>query len=158
MRKIILLVILNIVFTLFQESFLLEFFGSVINPNLILCLGYAYFFANDTQGALISLLLGGFFIDMSGTGIVGITSVIMILVLLFSIFVRRSLFKGAGIQALLIIVATVVLKMVFNFPELGYSNGLVLNGIINVFLSFGIYYVVFKSGKRFLSVEYRIKA
>ncbi len=158
MSKNITILIICLALAIFQESFLLEFFGAALNPNLIIGLCFAFIFIDDYESALFTALMGGLFLDFLGTSIVGLSSLVLILLLLASKWVKRSVFRGIGFQVGLIIISTIVFKVVLGYPEFAYSSPIFFSGILNSAFSWVTYLVLKRSKQRYLSTEYRIKA
>ncbi|MFC1756054.1 hypothetical protein ACFLZK_01560 [Patescibacteria group bacterium] len=158
MRKSIAIIIICLVFVIFQESFMLEFFGGAINPNLIIALAFSFMFIDDYRTAMFTALVGGIFLDFLGVGIIGLSSFLLILFLLFSRWIKKTIFRGIWIQIVMIIVSTIVFKLVINYPDMIYSGKILFSGLINSIISSLIFLVLNKIRQRYLSIEYRIKA
>ena len=158
MRKSIIILILSLIFVIFQESFLLEFFGNALNPNLVISLCFGFMLIDDYHDALFTAFIGGLFYDFLGVGIVGLTSFILIVFLATSRWVRKTIFRGAWVQMIFIIVTTVFFKVVMTYPDFDYSSKILASGVVNALISLIFYVVLEKIRKRFLSTEYRIKA
>lgn len=158
MRKNIAIIFICLMFVIFQESFMLEFFGSALNPNLIIALSFSFIFVDDYKTAFYAALIGGLFLDFLGVGIVGLSSFILILLLVISRWVKKTMFRGIGMQMVLVVVSTIVFKMVMNFPDMVYSGKILFSGVLNSIMSLLVYMVLKRMGERYLSTEYRIKA
>lgn len=158
MKNLILIIFINILLVLFQESFFLEIFGSELNINFVLALGFSFFFANQESDALKSLLVGGLIIDLISTNIVGITSTIFILIMLIASFIKRNIFNGLGIQVLVLILSVVIYKFIMNFQNFSFSLNILTSGLLTFIVSFCLYLLISKLKNRFLSSEFRIRA
>ena len=158
MRKNLGILLISLIFVIFQESFMLEFFGSALNPNLIVCVCFAFMLIDDYDGALFTAFMGGLFYDLLGVGVVGLASFILILFLAASQWVKKTVLRGAWVQILFIILATVFFKTALAYPDFVYNTGILVSGVINVFISILFYGLLIKIKNRFLSTEYRIKA
>lgn len=158
MRKNLSILIISLIFVIFQESFMLEFFGSALNPNLIICLCFGFMLIDDYEDALFTAFIGGLFYDFLGVGIVGLTSFILILFLAASQWVKKTIFRGAWVQILFIIITTLFFKVAMTYPDFVYSSRVLMSGVFNVAVALVFYALLEKARKRFLSAEYRIKA
>jgi len=158
MRKNIIITFVCLVFVIFQESFMLEFFGSALNPNLIIALAFSFMFIDDTKRAMFTALIGGLFLDFLGVSIVGLSSFILIVSLGFTAWTKKTVFRGVWTQVVLVIVSTVVFKLLMGYPDIVYSGKLLASGVLNAAISLVFFLVLNKSRQRYLSVEYRIKA
>ena len=158
MRKYLLITILGLVLTLLQESFTWEFFGAAINPNLILAMCFAFLLADDRRGALYSAFIGGLWLDLTGVGIVGLSSFVLVLLLVIASWIRNTLFKGVWIQVTVIICSTILFKLIMSYPQLVYSWKLFAAGTLTTLTSLAIYWVLDHTRQRYLSFEFRIRA
>ena len=158
MRKNIAIIIICLVFVIFQESFMLEFFGSALNPNLIIALSFSFIFIDDYDPALFTALIGGLLLDFLRVGIVGLSSFLIILLLVFSRWIKKTIFRGVWIQIVMIIVSTIVFKLVINYPDVIYSGKILFSGLLNSTVSSLIFLILNRIRQRYLSIEYRIKA
>lgn len=157
-KNIWIILIVNLILALIQQSFLHEFFGGGFNPNLVLSLAFAFLLIEEDQLALISAIFGGLFLDLGLVSIIGLSPFIFLMFILFSQIIKRTVFRGVILQILLIIVSTVIYKIFLNFPELQVNYKFVVSGVLNSFISITLMYFFTKSSERFLSIEYRIKA
>jgi len=158
MRKYLFITIINLVIVLLQESFSWEFFGQAMNPNFIVAISFAFLMIDDHRGALFSAFIGGFWLDLVGVGIVGLSSFFLVLLLAIALWIKKSTVKAMWFQALLIIGATIIFKLVISYPELNYSWQLFLSGVLSSIISLGFYYILSRTKHRYLSFEFRIKA
>ena len=94
MKKVLILLIVNIFLVLIQGSFLRELMGSAFMPNLVVAFAFAFFFADREDLALTSAFIGGLLQDLFGFSIVGISSLVIIGALIFFKFVKQYLFRG----------------------------------------------------------------
>jgi hypothetical protein len=158
MRKYFLIFIVNLILIFLQESFLSEIFGPFLNPSLVISLGYAFLLSEDDDLALFSLLVGGLILDLLGTGIIGLSSVVLVFLLLISFQVRKTIFRGVLTQIVFIIITTVIFKMISGYPPLVYNFKLILSGVANAALAVFAAQILTRFKKRYLSLEFRIKA
>lgn len=158
MRKNIGILFTCLIFVIVQESFLFEFFGASLNPNLIIAFCFSFMLMDDYEGALFTAFMGGLFHDFLGVGIVGLSSMILVLALVFSQWVKKTIFRGMWVQALFIVGFTVVYKLLVSLPDINYSFKVLMSGFLNVGLSLLLFSMLKKFKVSFLSTEYRIKA
>ena len=158
MRNHFFVSIVILVLVLVQESFLLEFFGSYLNPSLVIALAYGLLLTDDESLALYSGFFGGLMLDMVGVGLVGLSSLVLVVLLLVAIFIRKTVFRGFGYQLLMIVLTNVIYVLVLNFPNLGFSSGLLFSGALSGLIALAFSLVVRRMRKRYLSSEYRIRA
>jgi len=158
MRKNITILILSLILVIFQESFLLEFFGGALNPNLIIALCFGFMFNEEYDTALFAALIGGLFLDFLSVGIVGMTSIAIIVCLVLSQWVKRTIFMGAWVHIVFVIASTVFYKVIMSYPDFDYNGKILISCIINLVLSLGFYAILRRFKNRFLSTEYRIKS
>lgn len=158
MRKYLLITTLNLILVLVQGSFIWEFFGSLLNPNLIIALCFAFLLIDDHQAAMFSAFIGGLWLDLAGTGVIGLSSVVLLVLVSSAMWIRRTLFKGAWVQGALIIGSTIMFKLILNYPDLFYSWMLLIAGGLTCLFSFIFYLVLGRTKQRYLSFEFRIRA
>jgi len=158
MRKNLVIMFVCLIFVIFQESFLLEFFGAALNPNLIIALCFTFIFIDDIDSAMFTALIGGLFLDFLGVSIVGLSSLILILLLVISRWMKKTVFRGIWVQIGLIIGSTIIFKLLMGYPGLVYSNKILFSGFLNSAISLVFYLILSKIRQRYLSTEYRIKA
>jgi hypothetical protein len=89
---------------------------------------------------------------------VGLTPFILILFLAGSQWVRKTIFRGAWVQMVFVIITTVFFKVAMTYPEFAYNGRILAAGVINAVVALIFYVILEKIRKRFLSTEYRIKA
>lgn len=75
------LILINIFSVIIQTSFLQEFFGNKINPNLVAIIVFAMLLKGSITSAYLSAIVGGLFLDLVSGGIVGLSA------FLFTLFV-----------------------------------------------------------------------
>jgi|GEM_PF-4521276 len=158
MRKYLFITITTLILVLIQDSFLWEFLGTEFNPSLIIALCFALIFCDDSAGALFCALVGGLWLDLMGVGIVGLSSFLLLLLLLAAMWIRRSLLRGVWIQILLVIIITIVFKIAMNYPEAIFSWRLLFSGLLNFLIAMLIHYIIGRTRQKYLSFEFRIRA
>ncbi len=158
MRKYFLITIFSLILVLLEESFAGEFLGAALNPNLILALSFAFLFADDRRASLYSALIGGLWLDLMGVGIVGLSSFMLVLLLILASWIRNALFKGVWVQVVVIVCSTMLFKLIMNYPQMNYSWKLVVAGILTSLISLIFYWGLSRTRQRFLSFEFRIRA
>lgn len=158
MRKYFIIFIINLIIIFLQESFLVELFGPFLNPNLIIGLGYAFLLSGDDDLALFSLLVGGIILDLLGTGIIGLSSLVLVLLMLISFQVRKTIFRGILNQIIFIVISVVIYKMLSSYPPLIYNFRLVVSGAISAVIAVIVSQILIKFKERYLSFEFRIRA
>jgi len=158
MKKYLFITIFNLVAVLLQESFSWEFFGQAINPSFIVAISFAFLMVDDHPGAMFSAFIGGLWLDLVGVGIVGMSTFALVLLLVLAMWIKKSMVEAAWFQAILIIGATIIFKLVISYPELTYSWKLFFSGILTSMISLGFHYILSRTKHRYLSFEFRIKA
>lgn len=158
MKKYILLTIALLLTVLFQESFLLEMLGPRVNVNVVVSLIFVLILINKDQEALISAFTGGLILDLISVGIVGVSSLVLVLLVHVSLLIRRHLSKGITVHILLLMLGSVVYKMIAAFPSFEFSAGMLMGSALNVILSGLIYLLISSMSHRYKSDEFRIRA
>lgn len=157
MRKYVVIVILNIVFVIFNQSFLNEFLGADLSPIFVLAISYAYFFSDKTNLAYFSALFGGLILDLQGFEIIGIFSTMFVLFILISSLIKKYLFKALLIHVLFLFVFNLIAKLYLTFPDFYVSSKFVISSVITSVISIIFFTILRKTGTRYISSEYRIK-
>ena len=75
------LIVLNIFSVIIQTSFLLELFGTKLNPNLVATVVFSMLLVGDTASAYLSAFVGGLLLDIVSGGVIGLGA------FLFTLFV-----------------------------------------------------------------------
>lgn len=158
MKRVLLLIFMNLILVLLQASFLAEFLGGSLNPNLVVSLAYAFALADDDTSASLSMFIGSFFLDLQGTSIVGLSILFFVLILHLSILLRKTIFKGYGTQILFIFLSTVIYKMLISGFDFSLNFSLVFSGVITAVLAAVMAYFIRRFQIRYVSTEYRIRA
>ena len=115
MKRVLLLFVVNLVLVLIQTSLFLELFGARFNPNLVLAFALVLFAYNKTATALLSCLIGGVLIDLSGVGILGLTPFIFVILMLILSYARQHLFRSFILKIIASLVFPFVYSSVINF-------------------------------------------
>ena len=158
MRKYIVIAIINIILIFLEESFFYELFGAELNPNLVIALSFALIIVKEDELALYAALIGGFFLDLLGAGIIGLSSLTLILLMQISMKVGKTIYRGLITQLIFIVITTIVYKILMNYPPLYYNKTLFFSGVMTASLSVLISQALARFKKRYLSTEFRIKA
>ncbi len=158
MRKYLIIIFINLLLVFVQESFFLEFFGTVFNPHLVTSLGFSFILLEDDHNGLASMFIGGLLLDLLGTGVIGLSSLVLIVMLLISMLVRKTFFRGLITQIFFIILTTVVFKILMNYPHIIFDKNLILSGLITSFIALLFSFVIRRLKQRYLSLEFRIRA
>lgn len=158
MRKATVLIILNLILVIIQESFFLELFGPSLNISLILALAFGYFLSNQEKEALDSALFGGLVIDLVNPNIIGLSSLLFVVLLLIAGVIKRYFFKGFGFQLVVVVLSVCIYKLVISYPKIHFAQELVISGIMTFILSFMLHLLINKITHKFKSIEYRIRS
>ena len=94
MKKVILLIFINIVLALFQTAFFPTLFGKHFYINWVLLMGLAWFYVDAPVTAMKSVFIGGTILDVLTGSRPGLSPAIMTLGLYVLILIKKSLFKG----------------------------------------------------------------
>ncbi len=108
MKKILILLVVNIFLVLIQVSFLRELVGPVLMPNLVIAFAFAFFFADREDLALTSAFIGGLLLDLFWFSIIGFSPLIIIASLIFFKFVKQYLFRGWVANLILVFLTQVI--------------------------------------------------
>lgn len=121
MKKLMLLTFINLVLALFQNVFMLELFGPVLNPNLILAFGFSLIALNKKDISVWSVFLGGLFVDMLSSNILGISPLLLIFLVYVAFYVQNYLFRGMHISLIMLFLASITYLVIptLYFPGLG---------------------------------------
>lgn len=158
MKRYIILAILIFVTVIFQQSFILELFGPVLTINFVLVYMFAFALNEDMTLAYFTGLIGGLFIDLSGTGIVGLSGFVLILMVWGFSLLRQLFISNYSLHLLLIALFSIVYTLIFSYSSFEFSFNLFAASIFSALLS-GIFATIIKRLKRnYLSEEYRIRA
>jgi hypothetical protein len=96
MKKILILIFINIIIGLLQVSFFPTLFGSKILINWILAFGLSWLLVYAPVTALKSVFIGGLVLDILLGTRLGLSSLIMTSGVYSLILVRSYLFRGIG--------------------------------------------------------------
>lgn len=107
MKRFFVLLIINIVLVMLQNSFFAELFGANSNPNLVLAFAFGLFFLDREDFYLMSGFLGGVLLDLFGFSIVGLSALVITGTLILFSYIRRYLFKGWLSNIVLVFVAQI---------------------------------------------------
>jgi rod shape-determining protein MreD len=158
MRKYFIVTIVNIILIFLQESFLVELFGVAFNPNLVIALGFSLVLVDEDDLALFSVLIGGLFLDLLSTGIIGLSSLVLVLLLYMAIQARKTIYRGVFTQLIFVVITAIIYKILANYPPIVYERTLFYSGIYTSVLVLFLRQILLKFKKRYLSSEFRIKA
>lgn len=110
--------------SLFLISFVYHAFFSVIfgsyTPNLLISLPLALAFKNKSQAALFSAFLLGIFADLFASGILGITSIYILVILYLYLILKTRIAYLTTLTLLWIFIANLVQQVIIQ--NLLYSN------------------------------------
>jgi len=145
MRKLFVLLFINIVLGLMQTAFFPALLGSKVLTNWVLAFGLSWLLVNAPVTALKSVFLGGIILDILLGNFLGVSSLIMTLGIYCLILVRSYLFKGvishfvigsflAFVYYLFILGVTKI-----TFTALFFS---LLTALMSVFISFVIRQII----------------
>lgn len=118
MKKVLTIILLNILLVLIQTSFLRELLGDFIAPNLVISFAYALLFMNFEDTSLMSIFIGGLLLDLFGFSIVGLSPLILTGTLILFRYIKKYLFRGWLSNLVLIFLAEAVYSNVI----LGFSQ------------------------------------
>jgi hypothetical protein len=141
-KKILLILIVNLVLSLLQTAFFPEFFGNYIYLNLVLSLGFALLLVDKTNEAFLSVCIGGLITDLLGVGIIGLGMFVMIFVTSASFYVYKFFFRSRSVRILLIFFSNIVFNFIALEPRFVLNTSLIGSGFLNLILVFIIYFVL----------------
>ena len=122
MKKVLILLIINIFLVLVQGSFLRELVAAVLMPNLVIAFAFAFFFADREYLALTSAFIGGLLLDLFGFSIIGFSSLIIIASLIFFKFVKQYLFRGWVANLILVFLTQILYANILSgFSQTGHQ-------------------------------------
>ncbi|OGC51043.1 hypothetical protein A3A69_01880 [candidate division WWE3 bacterium RIFCSPLOWO2_01_FULL_37_15] len=137
MGKIFLiLLIINILLSLVQVSFVPVLFSNNIYLNLVLAFSFGFLALNKTKEAYISALIGGLIIDSLGVVAIGISSFVYCAGLYSAYFIHEKFIKRYAI--FFSIIPVDVLYQLLILKQIEALN------IILTFVSFLIFYFLLK--------------
>ena len=132
------LILLNIFSVIIQTSFLLEVFGSKLNPNLVGAVVFSMLLVKDTTSAYLSAFVGGLLLDIVSGGVAGLgTFLFTLFVWLYSrfhSFYLRNMFVSLFFATLCFYIFKLVTAQTIAFDGWIFVGSL-LTAIIGQFLS-----------------------
>jgi hypothetical protein len=143
-HPILTVVLINIIFAVLQTSFFSYLLGTKMNIDIIASVCFALVLLNSDDMSYFSALVGGLFIDLLGTGLIGITSVLLTVYVYLYKWLNTFYMRNIISKVLFSIVYFYILKLialrVFVFDsQLLFSTILtVITGYILSFLLKGI--------------------
>ena len=111
-KRFLTVFILVFVLSITQTSFFNELLGITYNPNIVLALAFALLLADQFELSMFAGLIGGFLIDLTGFGVIGISSLSFVIVLLISHLIKRYVFKSFAFQMFVIFGLGLMLKLI----------------------------------------------
>ena len=160
MNRYLIILIANILLSLFQTSFLNELFGTYLNFNLILAFSFSFLLLDEDELSVFSAFTGGLMLDMLSLGFVGSYAMFLTISLYISYLVKRYIFKSFVFQLILVFIFSVLYKS-FMF----YLNGggivviniyLLISHLGTTFFASVFYLLNSYIKERFLKHEYRL--
>jgi hypothetical protein len=135
MKKIILLIIVNLILILIQVAFVPTLFTTVGSPNFILALGFTFLIIDKLEMGLQSVLIGGIMLDSMLYNHIGISSIILTIGILISFIVRKYFFKGLLTHAVFIIISSVIYSQLLIYKSFTFNLTMISNAIITTLIS-----------------------
>lgn len=117
-RKVLTITFINIILVLFQGSFLRELMGPELVPNLVLAFAYSLLFLGFEDISIMSIFIGGLFLDLFGFTIVGLSPLILTGGIILFRYIRKYLFRGFISNIVIVFLA----ELIHSFMILGLSH------------------------------------
>lgn len=150
--KIVLVVLINIIFSLIQTSFFSNLVGSVFVPNIVFIFAFSLMFWDLKKLSLMSAFVGGLFLDLLGFNIVGLSSLIMVGSLNLFFIVRRHFSKGWVVNLLFFSLSLVLYDYILgNLVNIGLKE---YTGFILAMVVIAVFFIMVI--KRFLNYLHKI--
>jgi rod shape-determining protein MreD len=143
-KNYLVITIFLFILVLFQTSFFSEIFGRFLNPNLVIALVFAYLVMDKAQEAFFSAFVGGLLLDISGNTIVGLSSLILVSIIIFTLLAKKLVQKGGILLTVILLIAFPVYTMIINYPNYIISLGLLI-GALSTLLTGYIFYLIIRS-------------
>jgi len=141
-KNFFVLLMINLMLGLLQINVFPEFVGKTFYINFIFSLGFALLLLDRTQDAYVSTLIGGLIVDMLGVDIIGLSTFIMLLLLVSTFYASRLFFRGKSFKMLLILIANMLFNFIVLHPHFSFNGQLFVSGILNLVVVFITYLIL----------------
>lgn len=155
MRKIILLIVVNIILVALQQSFIPEWIG--LHVNLVLAFAMSFFVMEKSKTALVSAFIGGLVLDLLGFGIVGKSSLVFVLVILIFDFVRDHAFNKWYFNLFFVFLSSLIYSFFAGLPKVLFSSYELFSAVGTLLASLFFYYLLLRYKKVLESSSYKIR-
>ncbi|HSX39208.1 MAG TPA: hypothetical protein VLI92_01310 [Candidatus Saccharimonadales bacterium] len=108
MKKIGVLIFVNILLVILQNSFFNELFSAKFNPNLVMAFGFAFLLMNDEEVGLSSLLIGGLVYDLLTFVTVGFSSFLFLILFELCVIATHYFSKSLPFKFLLLFISATI--------------------------------------------------
>lgn len=135
-KKLFIILLLNIILSLVQVSFVPILFSHKLYINLVLALSFGFLAVNKTKDAYISALISGLIMDILGITTIGISAFIFCTGLYIAYFIHDKFLKKYSLFLFIIPVDIFYQLLVLRQIEAG--------NIFLTFISFGLFYFMLK--------------
>lgn len=105
---------------LIQVSFLPVFISFDLLPNLVLIYVFSHHLVNPSRSSLSAGVLGGLFLDLTQPGLVGASSLAIILILILAQFSLANLGHSFFRALVLLGLASILLRVLVDVPSLDF--------------------------------------
>ncbi len=158
MRKYIVLLIVNFILLIFQSSLLLEIFGAELNPNILFALAFSLILLDEHELAVLSGFIAGLLLDLNSNHIIGTSLLFVIIMIYITILFKKTFIRGWLFQLILLFLCVLFYKFIFSLNLFVLTAPVFYSGILTILISIAFYFVILRYQRKFLSIEFRIKA
>lgn len=141
-KNFLFLLLINLILGLLQVNVFPEIVGNFLYVNFIFSLGFALLLLDRTQDAYMSILLGGLIVDLLGVDIIGLSTFVMMLLLVLTFYISRFFFRGRAFKMLLIFTSNVIFNFFVLQPHFSFNGQLFVSGTLNLIVVFITYLVL----------------
>lgn len=156
MKKTILLIFIMFALAIFQNTFFLELFESVKNPNLVLAFCFSLVILKRRNAALHSAFVGGLFLDLFGPGIIGLSSVLFLGFIFVAIFVQNYVAGNIFVVLVMLYVFAVIYPGLVSFSLIPKAGTVLVGGVITLVMCIVFYILNSKYVTPISSNEYSL--
>jgi cell shape-determining protein MreD len=138
MKKILILIVSNLILALMQ----LSFFPNLISVqiNLVLALSMAFFMIGSNKASIQSAFVGGLILDLFGIDVIGISPLVFILFIMIFNFVRNHTFNSWYFNLFLVFLASISYTNVMSLPIILFNKNVIIEGIGSTIVC-GLFYL-----------------